>query len=583
MSRTRSRMSDGSEGQPRWGAVPLERGLWRFALWAPSARATHVLLDGARHPLSKDDAGWHSADIAAEAGATYLFERDGETFPDPASRFQDGGVGAASMLVDPAAGLRDVAWAGRPWDSAVILEIHVGTFTAEGTLAAAAARLPALARLGITAVELMPLGQFEGARGWGYDGVLPFALHPAYGTPDELADFIAAAHANGLMVLIDAVYNHFGPEGNVLSALCPAFFDTSRQTPWGAAIALDRAPVRAFFLQNAEMWLRDYGADGLRLDAVHQLEAHDSTDFLHELGRRVGAMDLGRPVHLVTEDERNLASYITGEGAIRAQWNDDYHHAVHCLLTGESHSYYAPFAVDPFGDLVTALAEGQVDQGQPRPAGAEPRGEPSGHLPPACFVNANQTHDQIGNRALGDRLIALSELGAAKVMHALLLLSPFVPMLFMGEEEGARAPFRFFTDFEGGLAHAVREGRRSEFPEFADHKQAIPDPNAVETFEASRPYASPAPDAKTWRALTAHLLDLRREKVLPLLRSGWIDSRVSRLGDRTLHARWGFRDGLLDLTMSLEGPAPDLPDDVAEIFHMDGGDAGMRVGTGAIA
>ncbi len=523
--------------------------------------------------------GWHLLRLQAAAGQAYAFERDGTILPDPASRRQEGGVQARSVLVDPAAARRDTGWTGRPWSEAALMEIHVGTFTEAGTLRAAAARLPGLATLGLTGVSLMPLGQFAGDRGWGYDGVLPFAIHPAYGTPADFAAFVAAAHEAGLMVLVDVVYNHFGPEGNALATLCPDFFDDTLHTPWGAAIAHERPAVREFFLQNAEMWVADYGVDGLRLDAVHQIGREGDTGFVEALGDRLGALDTGREIHVVAEDERNLVSYVDAGGVLRAQWNDDWHHAVHVLLTGESQSYYAPFAVDPFGDLATALRDGQVAQGQDRPPEGR-RGEPSGHLSPLHFVNANQTHDQIGNRALGERLIALTDPAAVRVVHAMLLLAPFVPMLFMGEEEGARAPFPFFTDFEGELAEAVRQGRRSEFPEFADQREAIPDPNAWDTFAASRPYQHAADDASDWRALTRRLLALRQSRVVPLLRSGWLGSGVERPSDRALRASWAFGSGRLEMIMSLDGTTPELSPGTTGI-HRDAQADGLALNVGA--
>lgn len=576
-SRAQPATADPSTARPRWGAHPVSGGAWDVALWAPDAESLHLHLDGVRHPMARDDAGWHRARLAARAGQTYAFEREGEVYPDPAARRQAGGVHGRSVLVDVPALRRDAGWRGRPWEEAVLMEMHVGTFTEAGTLAAAAERLPALARLGITGVSLMPLGQFAGDRGWGYDGVLPFALHPAYGTPDDLAAFVAAAHRAGLMVLVDVVYNHFGPEGNALSALSPEFFDPARQTPWGAAIAHERPPVRDFFLQNVGMWLADYGVDGLRLDAVHQIGTGDDVTFLHALSDHAAALDLGRAVHLVAEDERNLVSYVDAGSPLKAQWNDDWHHAVHVLLTGERQSYYAAFAADPFGDLVTALRAGQVAQGHARPPDP-PRGEPSAHLSPLRFVNANQTHDQVGNRALGERLVALAEPGGVRIAHALLLLAPFVPMLFMGEEEGARAPFRFFTDFEGDLAEAVREGRRSEFPEFAEHPGDIPDPNAVQTFLDSRPYDSPAPDAAAWRHFTARLLALRHAHVVPLLASGWEGTAAERMSARTLQATWAFAGGRLGMTVSFEGTAPPLSQEFDAVFGLDAGGAGLRAG-----
>ncbi len=567
--------------RPRWGAHPTGDGRWRIATWAPGADRVDLILDGEAREMETDAEGWRTATVSAPAGTPYAFRRSGRVFPDPASRAQEGDVFSASLLTDPAALRHRRDWRGRSWETAVIFELHVGTFTLPGTLDAAREHLHALADMGITAVELMPLGQFAGNRGWGYDVVLPDAIHPAYGTPEAMARFVQTAHDVGLMVLVDAVYNHFGPEGAVLHDLCPAFFDDSRQTPWGAAVDFDRPEVVDYFLDNAAMWLRDYGVDGLRLDAVHQIGDPSDTTFLQTLADHVQSLDLDHKVHLVTEDERNLAGYVDAGTVLRAQWNDDYHHAVHCLLTGESQSYYAPFSVDPFGDLVTALREGQVDQGQERPRGEAPRGEPSGHLSPIRFVNANQTHDQIGNRALGDRLLSLAGPEALRPFHALLLLSPFVPMLFMGEEVGARAPFQFFTDFHGDLAEAVRSGRRSEFPEFAGHKGEVPDPNARATFRASRPYTDLPADADDWKELTRHCLSLRRDHVVPRLKSGWEGTTVDRLSDRSLWAEWRFADGTVEITFTMEGPPPSLSRESREIFYQaEETGIGLRAGIG---
>ncbi|WOI56446.1 malto-oligosyltrehalose trehalohydrolase [Palleronia sp. LCG004] len=562
---------------PVWGArKQRDTDDWSFGLWAPDADEITLHLDGRQQVMAKSG-GWHVATAAAEQGILYGFERDGQVFPDPASHWQDGGVHALSKLLDPATLSQPAGWRGRDWRSAVIMELHVGTFTRDGTLKAAARRMAEIAAMGFTGIELMPLGQFAGNRGWGYDVVLPYAVHPAYGTPHDLADFVRIAQTHGLMVIVDAVYNHFGPEGCVQKQLCPAFFDETRETPWGGAIDFDRPEVRQFFLDNATMWLRDYGVDGLRLDAVHQIGLPGDTAFLRTLADHVDKLDLGRPVHLVPEDERNLADYVIDAPNMRAQWNDDYHHAVHTLLTGESFSYYAPFAVDPFGDLVTAMRDGQVDQGQERPGQHEPRGEPSNHLPPECFVNSNQTHDQIGNRARGDRLISLTGPGQVRIVHALLALAPFIPMFFMGEEEGSRAPFQFFTDFDGDLARAVSEGRKSEFPDFAN--EDVPDPNEKSTFVNSRPYDALEDDAAEWRELTTHLLNLRHEHVVPLLISGWKSEQVERLSGRSMSARWIFEDGALEIIFTMEGPPGSLGRDTREIYYMtDDSGAGIRVG-----
>jgi len=533
------------------GTVGEDLPLWSVALWAPGATGVTVETRDGETALSRHDDGVHRGTIEAPVGAAYRFSVDGQTCPDPAARAQEGDVHGWSLLRVPA---RVPHWPGRPWHEAVILEIHVGLFTEDGTLDAAALRLPALAEAGITAVELMPLAQFAGDRGWGYDGVLPYAVHPAYGGPDALARFVTAAHEAGLMVLLDVVYNHFGPDGAYLHAITPEFFDEGRHTPWGAAIDFTRPQVRRFFIENALMWIEDFGLDGLRLDAVHQL--HDPSDppFVEELCARIRARDLNRPVHIVTEDERNLPD-LRQAGLATAEWNDDYHHAVHCLLTGERAGYYASFAHDPMADLVTALARGHVEEGQPRPGRDSLRGAPSGHLPPTAFVNSNQTHDQIGNRAQGERLITLAGPEAMRVAHALLLCAPAIPMLFMGEEIGARAPFLFFADLKGDLARAVREGRAAEFAAFESFAGAVPDPLAPETFAASRPYATPPPDAEAWTALTAEALRFRHDAVMPLLASGRAaPAEVTRTGARALHGIWPFEAGTLEIRANLGAP-----------------------------
>lgn len=500
-------MAHSTDSQPTWGAINIGPDQWRLSVWAPSRERIEVEIDGDTQEMHRGQDGWHGIDFEAPEGTPYALVSEGQRFADPAARVQAGALQGPSRLIDPARFREQVAWSGRDWEDAAIFELHLGTFTEEGTLGAAAVELPRLAALGFTAVELMPIAHFAGQRGWGYDGVLPYAPHTTYGSPEDLAGFVAAAHELGLMVMLDVVYNHFGPEGDVLHTLSPSFFTSERVTPWGSAIDFDRPEVRSFFIDNAAMWLRDYGFDGLRLDAVHEIGLPEENDFLEELGAKLHGLDLRRPIHLVTEDERNFASYVGREdGWYRAQWNDDFHHAVHVTLTGEDQSYYKPFSADPFDDLARALKEGQVDQGQPRPFGGEPRGEPSGHLPPQAFVNSIQTHDQVGNRAKGDRLITLAPEAHVRVTYALMCLSPFVPMIFMGEEVGSRAPFQFFADFGGDLADAVREGRRSEFPDFADTE--VPDPIDEATFRASRPYQN-APNRAEWEDLTKMLLGLR--------------------------------------------------------------------------
>lgn len=545
------------DGILNWGALPQDNGTWIFRLWAPGAENIEIGLNGTRMSAERQDGGdVFSAVLQGQDGDIYHLFVDGQERVDPAARWLQGGVkGPARLCALSGDRARGPAV---DWCAAVIHELHIGTFTTEGTFAAAEPRMPDLAALGITAVEVMPVGTFSGDRGWGYDGVFPFAPHPAYGTPRDLAGLVDAIHAAGMLAILDVVYNHFGPEGGTLHAIAPAFFDDARHTPWGAGIDYTRAPVRDFFVSNAAMWVRDYGFDGLRLDAVHQIADPSPVHLLDELAEHLRHVVPDRPVHLIAEDERNLPE-ARARGSIRANWNDDYHHAVHCLLTGENESYYAAFAVDPLADLCRALAEGHVEQGQDRAGRDTPRGAPSAHLPPEAFINSNQTHDQVGNRAQGDRLITLADPGAVRIAHALLLTSPAIPMLFMGEEKGARAPFLFFADFAGDLGEAVRKGRAAEFAGFSQFGGTVPDPLAPETFAAAHPYARPAEDAAAWRDLTARCLTLRGAAIVPLLASGVAaPPRVRGTGARSLHAVWTFADGTLETVAHL-GAVPDDP------------------------
>ncbi len=545
-----------------WGALPVCRNLWRFGLWAPSARRVEVEICGRYATLTRGPDGVFSGQLGAVEGEAYRFIVDGAAIPDPASREQMASLHGPSRLHDPERYHWGKPWAGRPWEEAVIYELHIGLFTHEGTFLAAARHMKELADLGITAIEIMPVAQFAGRRGWGYDGVMPFAPHPAYGTPDELRELVETAHEYGLMVLLDVVFNHFGPEGAVMHAIAPEFFDGDRATPWGPGIDYSQPAVRAFYIEAALMWLGEYRLDGLRLDAVHQIVDRSTPDLVTELSDAVEAAGFDRPIHLIAEDERNLPDH-REKGVICAAWNDDYHHAIHCLLTGEALGYYAPFAVDPMGDLVKALAEGAVEQGQLRPVAgvckARPRGAPVGHLPATAFINANQTHDQIGNRAQGERLLTLADPAAMRIAHAMLLTAPYIPMLFMGEEAGETAPFQYFVDFQGDLAKAVRNGRAAEFKDFDGFDDEVPDPNALSTFEESRPFRGPFPPSAEWRALTRQALELRAARVVPLLKSGrTAPTRVVQTGRRSLTAQWSFAAGTLCLRANL-GAQPDAP------------------------
>ncbi|MGB0126778.1 MAG: malto-oligosyltrehalose trehalohydrolase [Rhodocyclaceae bacterium] len=519
----------------------LDAGGVRFRLWAPGAHAVALLLDGqAPQSMAAVGDGWFEcANRLAQAGSRYRFRIDNRLdVPDPASRFNPEDVHGPSEVVDPLAfDWQDEPWRGRPWHEAVLYELHVGTFSPEGTFAGVERRLDDLAALGVTAIELMPIADFPGTRNWGYDGVLPYAPDAAYGRPEDLKRLVRAAHARGLMVFLDVVYNHFGPDGNYLHAYAPAFFNPERHTPWGAAINFDgpgSRTVRDFFIHNALYWLEEYRFDGLRLDAVHAIIDDSCPDILEELAAAVHAgPGKDRHVHLVLENPENTAHYLERDPISRApmgydaQWNDDIHHAFHVLLTGERDGYYGDYADRPIHHLGRCLAEGFAFQGEASAYhGGAPRGERSAHLPPTAFVSFLQNHDQVGNRAFGERLSELAMPERLRAMLEILLLAPAPPLLFMGEEWGTTKRFAFFCDFDGDLARAVTEGRRREFARFAqfakpEARQAIPDPCAAATFAAAKLDWSEReqPPHREWLNLTGRLLDIRRRHVMPLLGS----------------------------------------------------------------
>jgi malto-oligosyltrehalose trehalohydrolase len=486
-----------------YGAQVLPDGTTRFRIWAPGCASIKVSIDGLASPLTMEplDRGWHELRTrSAGAHSRYRFVLpDGMQVPDPASRFQPDDVHGPSEVIDASAyEWLDIDWTGRPWSEAVIYELHIGTFTPEGTFRAAISRLEHLAALGVTAIEIMPVADFTGARNWGYDGVLLYAPDSAYGRPEDLKALIDTAHAHGIMVLLDVVYNHFGPDGNYLSLYAPEFFTERHQTPWGAAINYDGAAspaVRDFVINNALYWIHEFHADGLRLDAVHAIIDESPRHLLEELSTRVRASVRGREVHLILENEDNEAKRLArGAGgracAYTAQWNDDVHHVLHVATTGESTGYYADYTNDD-AKLARALAEGFAFQGELMPFRGSPRGEPSTHLPPTAFVAFIQNHDQVGNRAFGERLNALADARAVKAAAAVYLLLPQVPMLFMGEEWSASSPFPFFCNFSGELGEAVTNGRRREFaafPEFQSEEKRgkIPDPQAESTFLSAK-------------------------------------------------------------------------------------------------
>jgi maltooligosyltrehalose trehalohydrolase len=534
-----------------YGAELQGDGRTRFRLWAPDVAQVRLELNpGGLHPMRALDDGWHECIREAPAGTAYRYRvREDLSVPDPASRLQQGGdVHGASVVVDPGAyAWQHPDWTGRPWREAVIYELHAG---ACGGFRGVRDRLPRLHALGITAIELMPVAQFPGARNWGYDGVLPYAPAAAYGTPDELKALVDEAHGQGLMVILDVVYNHFGPDGNFLGDYASPFFRADGpQTPWGAAIDVALPQVGDFFVHNALYWLEEFRFDGLRLDAVHALH---NPAWLLSLAARVRAAMGERQAHLILENEANQA-HLLGAGRFDAQWNDDFHNALHVLLTGETAGYYGAYASDPIARLARCLAEGFAWQGEPMRG--KPRGEPSGALSPLRFVDFLQNHDQVGNRALGERLSVLADPQLLDAAYALLLLTPAMPMLFMGEEWASRTPFLFFTDHQTEtLRAAVREGRRKEFAEFDGYGQAsaLPDPNAASTFERSRPdpheAASPAGIARL--TLIRLLLAQRRRHLTPHLEQARpLGAQV--IGERALQARWQLGDTRLHVYCNL--------------------------------
>ncbi|MGE5026988.1 MAG: malto-oligosyltrehalose trehalohydrolase [Betaproteobacteria bacterium] len=545
-----------------FGAEVLGDGQIRFRLWAPAARRVDVALeDGAILPMLPRTGGWFERVTGnAGTGSLYRYRIDGGALvPDPASRCNPADVHGPSRVVDPLAfGWRDANWRGRPWEEAVIYELHVGAFTPRGNFAGAAERLDYLAGLGVTAIELMPVADFPGARNWGYDGVLPFAPDSRYGSPDDLKALIQASHDRGLMVFLDVVYNHFGPEGNYLQTYAPPFFTGRHLTPWGDGINFDgqdSRTVRDFFIHNALYWLKEYHFDGLRLDAVHTIQDDSRPHILAELAQAVGdGPGRERHVHLMLENDRNQSCYLRRNpdgrpGRYAAQWNDDAHHALHVLLTGETDGYYADYGAAPARHLGRCLAEGYAYQGEPSAyRGALPRGEPSADLPATAFVNFLQSHDQVGNRAFGERLAVLAAPESVRAAVAVLLLAPSVPLLFMGEEFGSRQPFLFFCDFGPQLAAAVTAGRRNEFARFwrfADPavRERIPDPNAAETFLLSRLDWENADAHQEWLVLYRQLLALRRAEIatrLPGLKGG---QGCCRVQGRALSVNWTLGDG----------------------------------------
>jgi maltooligosyltrehalose trehalohydrolase len=493
------------------GAHPVAPGRTEFRAWAPRAERIALELKGTEHALADAGFGVYAAELEAPAGARYRFVVGEEPLPDPCSRWQPDGLRGPSAVVDPG----EFAWTDGPWQppslhDLVIYELHVGTFTAAGTFDAAIEHLPGLRELGVTAIEVMPIAEFPGRHGWGYDGVYLSAAHSAYGGPHGFARLVDGAHAAGLAVILDVVHNHVGASGvQALTAFGP-YFTAAHETPWGEALNVDReesGAVREWVLQSAEGWIRDFHVDGLRLDAIHAIVDSSPEHLVAAIARRVHEAN-ARAVVIAESglnDPRVVRTPALGGWGCDAVWADDFHHALRVLLTGERDAYYAEFGT--VADLAKALARPHVHDGTYSAFRRRRFGAPAHDVPPERFVVFSANHDQVGNRAFGDRLpVAVRPLAALVT-----LLAPFTPMLFQGEEYGERAPFQFFSDhIDAEIANATREGRRREFAAFAEFAgEEVPDPQDPATFERSKLSRRGEPPGLA--ELTAQLLAVRRE------------------------------------------------------------------------
>lgn len=541
----------------RFGPLLTENGVL-FRLFAPSADGVELLIpDRAPVAMQRDDEGWFAAEIpGAGPGTRYAFRTGGLDVPDPASRGQEEDARGWSVVRGPMppAGPRSV----RPWHEAVIAELHIGTASPEGTFAGLAKRVGHFAEAGYTAIELMPIADFPGSHNWGYDGVLPFSPERSYGTPEDLRALVDAAHEAGLAVILDVVYNHFGPVDNYLPHYAKTFFDESVKTPWGAGLNFADPTVRLFFLENVRMWLEDYDMDGLRFDAVHEF----GTEGGDEMKRSMAAMAraIKPDALLILENLANEAAWLERDDSGRplafdAQWNDDIHHVLHVLATDQTAGYYQDFAEHPVGQVERALSEGFAFQGEVvGRLGDMVRGEPSGHLPPSAFVSFIQNHDQIGNQPDGRRLAEKLDAERLDFLHFVVMLSPQIPMFFMGEEAHIRAPFPFFGDLRGEFREEIRAGREEQAKEFFGSEDAanlVPDPVDFGTMDMAKldwdEFAEPERRAALDRF--RHLAALRREHLWPLTSTRYHGSEARTEG-RAVAVEWRYEGGTLALVMN---------------------------------
>jgi maltooligosyltrehalose trehalohydrolase len=558
-----------------FGTRLLDDGRVNFRLWAPGAEKVELCLQGdapeVRLHMAAEDEGWYGITTElAGTGFYYQYLIDGKHHvPDPASRYQPQDVRGSSQVIDAEAWQwRDHHWKGRTWESTVFYELHVGTFSEEGSFAGVRKQLDYLVDLGVTAIQLMPIADFFGRRNWGYDGVLPFAPASCYGTPDELKELIDAAHAKGLMIFNDVVYNHFGPEGNYLRLYAPEFFTRHHDTSWGDAINFGQSHwVRQYFIHNVLYWLEEYHFDGLRFDAVHSIFDHRNPHFLEELAEAVRqGPGYDRHVYLVLENDNNAAHYLrrNKDGPphyFDAQWNDDLHHVLHVLLTGETFGFYQDYRDRTMRLLGRCLTEGFAYQGETSPCRAgQPRGEPCSDLPLSAFIAFLQNHDQVGNRPRGRRITELCPAEAVRAATAIVLLAPSAPLLFMGEEWACTRPFPYFVDFPEELGRQVEEGRRQEFADFPEFggetaSAALPPPNALQTYRSAilRWEEITLQPHRQWLDFHRELLRIRKREIVPRLCGvTGKQARYRLLANRAIQARWQLNDGsMLMLTANL--------------------------------
>ncbi|HEY0368803.1 MAG TPA: malto-oligosyltrehalose trehalohydrolase [Chthoniobacterales bacterium] len=545
------------------GAELLDGGV-RYRTWCKHDRADVVIVDENKNrlrtiALQPEGDGYFSAiDERGRAGDLYQYKfGDSQGWPDPASRFQPQGVHGPSMVIDPRGySWRDHEWQAPPYAQLIIYELHIGTFTNEGTFRAAIDKLPQLVELGVNAIEIMPIADFPGERNWGYDGVALYAPSRTYGQPDHLRALVDAAHAHDLAVILDVVYNHMGPDGNYLGVYHDRYFDPRLKTPWGAGLNYAERPVRDFFAENAPYWMREFHIDGFRLDATHAIEDASEKHILSEIADRVHSLG----GFLVAEDERNEPALLrsTDDDGIGfdGAWSDDFHHVVRVMLTGQREGYYANFQGTP-NELADTLRHGWLYRGQAKPSDGEPRGGESIDLAPEQFIYCISNHDQVGNRAFGERLGHVVTPAAYRAASALICLVPYTPMLFMGQEWNASSPFQFFTDHNDELGKLVTEGRRKEFEHFAafrdpEVRKTIPDPQAENTFRNSKLRWDESREPEHARVLALYREFLRLRTTHPALRDRSRENwRVENTDDSAVVLRFG-RDGGSQLLVAID-------------------------------